>query len=98
MSGVNQHYLPQFLMRGFATKGGTEKSPVYKAVEHHKFRGVMTARNIKSIGAQRNFYGKEGPGSIDAVQRHQTRASQPQVGLYAEPAANLNCGFGALLP
>ncbi len=65
MSGVNQHYLPQFLMRGFATKGGTEKSPVYKAVEHHKSRGVMPARNIKNIGAQRNFYGKEGPGSID---------------------------------
>ncbi|MGP1664879.1 MAG: DUF4238 domain-containing protein [Rhodanobacter sp.] len=65
MSGVNQHYLPQFLMRGFATKGGTERSPVYKAVEHHKFRGVMAARNIRSIGAQRNFYGKEGPGSID---------------------------------
>lgn len=65
MSGVNQHYLPQFLMRGFATKGGTERSPVYKAVEHHKSRGVMAARNIRSIGAQRNFYGKEGPGSID---------------------------------
>lgn len=65
MSGVNQHYLPQFLMRGFATVGGTAKSPVYKAVEHHKLRGVMSARNIKSIGAQRNFYGKEGPGSTD---------------------------------
>lgn len=65
MSGVNQHYLPQFLMRGFATRGGTLKSPVYKAVEHHKSRGVMSARNIKSIGAQRNFYGKEGPGSTD---------------------------------
>lgn len=65
MSGVNQHYLPQFLMRGFATIGGTAKSPVYKAVEHHKSRGVMSARNIKCIGAQRNFYGKEGSGSTD---------------------------------
>jgi hypothetical protein len=74
MSGVNQHYLPQFLMRGFATKGGTMKSPVYKAVEHHKSRGVMHARNVMSIGAQRNFYGKEGPESIDdAIDRLESR-------------------------
>jgi len=65
MSGVNQHYLPQFLMRGFAIRGGTEKSPIFKAIEHHKSRGVMPPRNIKSIGAQRNFYGKEGPGTVD---------------------------------
>lgn len=74
MSGVNQHYLPQFLMRGFAVKGGTMKSPVYEAVEHHKSRGVMHARNIMSIGAQRNFYGKEGPESIDdAIDRLESK-------------------------
>lgn len=65
MSGVNQHYLPQFLMRGFAVRAGTERSPIFKAVEHHRLRGVMDPRNIKSIGAQRNFYGKDGPGTVD---------------------------------
>lgn len=74
MSGVNQHHLPQFLMRGFAVRSGSKNNPIYKAVEHHKERGIGHLRNIKHIGAQRIFYGKPGPGTLDdAIDRLESK-------------------------
>jgi uncharacterized protein DUF4238 len=77
MAGKNQHYLPQFLTRRFALRVGQGKNAIYRAFVHHKDRGVSAPTNIATFGAQRNFYGKPGPGTLDdRMERRETDYGQ----------------------
>ncbi len=65
MAGKNQHFLPQFLMRRFATKAGEGKNATFKTIVHHRARGISQPTNVSTLGAQKHFYSKPGPGTLD---------------------------------
>ncbi len=59
MAGKRQHFLPQFLSRGFSIPG--EPGRVWY------FRRGAAARktSTRDVGVEKTFYGPEGPGSLD---------------------------------
>ena len=61
MSGVRQHYLPQFLLKGFASK--VQRKEVYTWV----FTGINFPfqANIKKIGIEKEFYGDPAISNLD---------------------------------
>ena len=61
MSGTRQHFVPRFMMRGFIDPASSpnEITHVYRQ------GGSYFATNIKNIGLQNEFYGEEGPDSLD---------------------------------
>ena len=61
MAGTIQHILPKFLLKGFASR--IQKKEVLTWVYRKDKPPFET--NIKNIGAERNFYGKEGKLSVD---------------------------------
>jgi hypothetical protein len=61
MSGVRHHILPRFLLKGF-TNRSTSKD-VY--TNYCRKGTAIVEANIKNIGVEKNFYGKEGEASVD---------------------------------
>ncbi|WP_298431360.1 DUF4238 domain-containing protein [Ottowia sp.] len=59
MAGRRQHHIPQFLLRGFADASGT--------VQVIKSDGSSFAARTRNVGLEKDFYGKPGNGSTDAV-------------------------------
>lgn len=60
-SGPNQHFLPQFLQRGFSL-AGKRKNPF---VFFFQRNGSITERQINSIGADEYFYGHPSESAVD---------------------------------
>lgn len=56
MAGINQHYLPRLLLKGFASRIVGREIFTWA---YHKERNVFEP-NIKGISAERYFYGKQG--------------------------------------
>jgi hypothetical protein len=61
MAGINQHYLPRFLLKGFASRIVGKEIFTWA---YHKGKNVFEP-NIKGISAERYFYGKQGEISAD---------------------------------
>ena len=61
MAGVNQHYIPQFLQRGFASHKSGKISYIW---EFRKGK-VPENRPVKDFGAEAHFYNKGTDTSID---------------------------------
>lgn len=61
MSGKLQHYLPQFLLRGFSSRNTTKEQFCWV----YRRNSVPFEPNIKGIGAENYFYGKSDSGSTD---------------------------------
>lgn len=64
--GRNQHTLPQFLLRGFASRVRNKR----EKPEHYIWRfprvGEPHETNIRNVAAERDFYGAPGEAEVDA--------------------------------
>lgn len=62
MEAIRQHVLPRFLLKGFASRirGGKVFTWVYRK------QGKISEHNIKNVGFENYFYGKEGGTTVDA--------------------------------
>jgi hypothetical protein len=61
MAGKRQHYLPQFLQRGFASDGARRKTWLYR-------KGAAAREvGIRDVGVEENFYSNESDTSVDAA-------------------------------
>jgi len=61
MSGSGQHFLPQFLMKGFSSRIGSDDAYVWVC----RKGGNIFETNIKNIGKEKEFYGPEGIETVD---------------------------------
>ncbi|HYX71792.1 MAG TPA: DUF4238 domain-containing protein [Nitrososphaera sp.] len=61
MAGINQHYLPRLLLKGFASRIAGKEIFTWA---YHRGKSVFEP-NIKGISAERYFYGKQGEVSAD---------------------------------
>jgi hypothetical protein len=61
VAGKRQHYLPQFLQRGFSTIIGGRKTWLY--------RKNVAPREVgfRDVGVEENFYNLEGDSSVDEL-------------------------------
>lgn len=61
MAGNRQHILPRFLLKGFASRIEGEKTYTWVYPRNHP----PVEANIRKVGAERHFYGKQGELSVD---------------------------------
>lgn len=92
MSGKKQHFIPQSLLRGFATqtRGG------HRLWVHHRDRGTFEA-NVQDVAASRFFYSgprAEGePQTLDdQITAYETRLADLLKSLKDTPEGQLACG------
>lgn len=64
MAGNNQHFLPRFMQKGFASNSASRKRVQVWYFEKGK---APEEKNTKQIGEEFSFYGEPGAGSLDDV-------------------------------
>jgi len=73
MSGTRHHILPQFLLKGFASRIEGEEVYAYT----YRAEGAAFESNIRNTSVERHFYGKEGSvNADDVITREESRFAQ----------------------
>jgi len=62
MDSIRQHILPRFLLKGFASR--FQRGEIFTWI--YRRGGKIVETNIKKVGVEKYFYGKEGELSADA--------------------------------
>lgn len=62
MAGERQHYIPRFLLKGFASKTSGNKAFIWYFQKGNAPKEV----SLRDIALEKNFYGEPGDGSLDA--------------------------------
>ena len=64
MAGKRQHTIPQFLLKGFASRKSRDEVFVWM----HRKDGTVIEVNIKNVSVGKDFYGKDADDEITKVE------------------------------